>query len=96
MRGRHQDTSLSSRPLYWPKTFRRTNKYFVCKKVSCWLSNHTQQEHDNSKKRFGDRYSKYKAQPSYKQNLQHWIMEYESVDDDKNIAHYFKNLSINT
>ena len=96
MRGRHRGTSSSSRPSYRPGTFQRTNKCFVCGKVSCWSSNHTQQERDDSKKRFGDCYPKYKARPSYKRNLQRWITEYEGVDDDEDIAHYFGDLSIDT
>lgn len=68
----------------------------MCGMISCWSSNHTQPEHNDLKMKFGDRYPKYKAQPSYEQNLQCWIMEYEAVDNDTNIAHYFRNLSIDT
>lgn len=46
--------------------------------------------------RFDDQYPKYKARPSYEQNLQSWITEYEGVDNDEDIVHYFGNLSINT
>lgn len=66
----------------------------MCRKVSCWSSNHTQQERDESKKKFGDRYPEYKAQSSYEQNFQRWITEYEGIDDDEDIAHYFEDLSI--
>ena len=96
MYGRHRGISLSSRPSYWPKTFQRTKKCFVCRKFGCWSSNHTQQECDNLKKKFADRYSKYKARSSYKQNLQRWITEYKGVDDDEDVAHYFGDLSIDT
>ena len=96
MRGRHRGTSSLSRPSYRPGTFQRTKKCFVCGKVSCWSSNHTQQERDDSKKKFGDRYPEYKARPSYERNLQRWITEYEGVDDDEDIAHYFGDLSIDT
>ena len=46
------------------------------------------------KKKFGNRYLEYKVQQSYQQNFQHWIIEYEGVDNDENIAHYFEDLSI--
>ena len=52
------------------------------------------QECDDSKKKFGDCYLEYKVQPSYEQNFQRCIMEYEGVDDDEDIAHYFEDLSI--
>ena len=58
------------------------------------MINYTQQERDNSKKKFGNYYSKYKNQPGYKQNPQYWITEYEGVDNNKGIVHYFKDLSI--
>lgn len=48
-----------------------TSRSILClEKMSCWSINHTQQEYDNSKKKFGDYHSKYKAQPEYEQNLQ--------------------------
>lgn len=46
------------------------------------------------KKKFGDRYPKYKAQPSYKRNFQYQIIEYKDIDNNENIAHYFEDLSI--
>lgn len=46
--------------------------------------------------KFRDSYLKYKAQSSYKQNLQYWITEYKSIDNNKCIVYYFVNLSINT
>ena len=84
----------SSRPSYWSGIFQRTKKCFACGKVSFWSSNHTQQERDDSKKKFGDRYPEYKARPSYERNFQRWITEYEGIDDDEDIAHYFEDLSI--
>lgn len=88
MRDQYRGTLLySSRFSSWP--FQRTKICFICRKVSCWLSNHTQQKRNDSKKMFGDRYSDYKTRPYYEQNLQCWIMEYEGVDNDENIAHYF-------
>lgn len=44
---------------------------------------------------FDNRYPKYKAWLSYERNLQQWISEYQGVNDNENIAHYFENLSIN-
>ena len=86
MRGWHRGTSSSFHPSYRPETFQHTKKCFVCGKVGCWSSNHSQQECDNSKKKFGDCYPKYKARPSYERNLQRWITKYKSVDDDESIA----------
>lgn len=48
------------------------------------------------KKKVGNHYPKYKAQPDYEQNLQRWINEYKDIDDDENIAYYFEDLSIDT
>lgn len=94
MRGRLRGDFSSSRPLYWPGIFQRTKKCFVCGKVGCWSSNHTRQERDDSKKKFGDRYPKYKTQSTYERNFKRWITEYKGIDDNKDIAHYFDNLSI--
>ena len=96
MRGRHRGTSLLSHPSYRPGTFQRTKKCFVCEKVDCWSSNHTQQKRDNLKKKFSNYYPKYKARLSYERNLQRWITKYESVNNDENITQYFEDLLINT
>ena len=71
-------------------------KCVLCRKVSYWSTNHTQKEHDKSKKKFGDCYSKYKAWPSNEQDLQHQITEYEAIEDDERVVQYFEDLSINT
>ena len=92
--GPHTNRTFSSRPSSRP--FQHTKKCFVCGKISCWSTNHTQQERDDSKKKFGDRYPEYKTRPGYERNLQRWITEYEGVDDDEGIAQYFGNLSIDT
>ncbi len=57
--GPHTNRTFLSHPLSRP--FQHTKKCFVCGKVSCWSANHTQQECDNSKKKFGDRYPEYKT-----------------------------------
>lgn len=64
-----RDMLLSSHPSYWPGKFKYTKKCFIYPKVSYWSSNHTQQEWDNSKKKFDDHFSKYKARPNYEQNF---------------------------
>ena len=64
-------------------------------KVSCWSNNHTQQEHNESKKKYGDCYPKSKVRPNYEQNFQHWIMEYNGIDNNKDKTYYFEDLSIN-
>lgn len=46
------------------------------------------------KKKFGDRYPKYKTWPSYEQNLYYRITKYQDVDNNKDIAHYFRDLLI--
>ena len=94
MRGRYRDApSSSSRFSFRP--FQYTKKCFVYGIISCWSTNHTQQERDNSKKKFGDHYLEYKDRPGYEQNLQRWITEYEA-DDDEGIAYYFRDLSVDT
>lgn len=46
-------------------------------------------------KKFSDHYSEYKDHSVYSRMLQHWIMDYESIeDDDKRIAQYFGDLLI--
>ncbi len=52
--GPHTNRTFSSRPL--SRLFQHTKKCFVCGKISCWSTNHTQQESDNLKKKFGDYY----------------------------------------
>ena len=69
-------------------------KCFICRKVGCWSSNHTQQKRDDSKKKFGDCYPEYKTRPSYERIFQCWIMKYEGIDNDEDIAHYFEDLLI--
>lgn len=61
MYGRLEGTLLLSHLLYQSGTFQCIKKCFVCKKVSCWSSNHLQQEQNNLKKKFGNHYPKYKA-----------------------------------
>lgn len=64
MRSRYRDANtLSSRLSYRPKTFKCIKKCFVCRKISCWSTNHIQQNRDDSKKKFGDCHPKYKARP---------------------------------
>ncbi len=43
-------------PPFSSQLFQRTKKCFVCGKISYWSTKHTQQERDDSKKKFGDRY----------------------------------------
>ena len=94
MRGRHRGAPSSS-SRFSSRPFQRTKKCFVCGTIGCWSTNHTRQERDNSKKKFGDRYPEYKDRPGYERNLQRWITEYE-VDDDEGIAQYFGDLSVDT
>ena len=51
--GSHTNRTSSSRPS--SGLFQRTKMCFVCGKISCSSINHTQQESDDSKKKFGDR-----------------------------------------
>lgn len=69
----------------------------MCRKFSYQLINHTQQENDNSKKKFNDCYPKYKTRPGYEQTLQYWITNYGGIEEDnKCVAQYFKDLLIDT
>lgn len=77
-----RSASLLSHLSYQLKTFQRIKKCFVYQNVSCWSSNHTQQEQDYFKKKFGNRYLKYKARLSYEQNFQCWITEYKDFDNN--------------
>lgn len=44
---------------------------------------------------FSDCYPEYKALPDYKRILQHWITNYEDIDNDNEcIAQNFRDLSI--
>ena len=60
----------SSFPRFSSRPVQHTKKCFVCGKVSCWSTNHTQQEREESKKKFSDRYPEYKARPGYERTLQ--------------------------
>lgn len=83
MHGRHKRVSYTpwgpSYITYTPlfrlsfllKTFQHIKRCFVYEKIGCWSSNHTQQERDDSKKKFGDYYLKYKARSGYERNLQY-------------------------
>lgn len=52
-------------------------------------------EKEVSKKKFGDRYSECKSRRGYEQTLQRYITKYEGIEDDEDVAQYFRNLSIN-
>lgn len=54
--------------------FHCSKKYFICGKEGCWLSNHTQQEQDDSKKYFIDKYPEYKTRLGYDYYLQQYII----------------------
>lgn len=96
MRGRYRNANSSLSCLsYWPETSKRIKKCFVYKKISCWSTNYTQQERDELKEKFGDCYPEYKIQLGYEQNLQRQITEYEVVDNNEILTHYFGDLSIN-
>ena len=77
------------------KIFQHIKEYLVCEKVGCWFTNYIQQKCADLKKKFGNCYSKYKAQLDYEQNLQYWITKYKDIDNNKYITHYFRDLSIN-
>lgn len=55
-------SGLSSRQ----QTFEHSKKCFVYTKISWESTNPTQQEYDDSEKKFSNHYSFYKNQPSYK------------------------------
>lgn len=83
MCGRHIDTPLFlSYFLSWLVKY--IKKCFICEKVNCWSTNYTQQECEKLKKKFTDRYLKYKAQQDGKKALQYWITDYEGIKDDNN------------
>lgn len=48
------------------------------------------------KKKFGNHYLKFKTRTNDEQRLQREITDYEVILNDKNIAHYFADLSIDT
>lgn len=59
------------------------------------VNRYTKQERDQLKKMFNDHYSKYDTHLSYKQILQHYIIDYGGIkNDDKYIVQYFKNISM--
>ena len=70
---------------------------FVYGKDSYWSTNHSQQEQDDSKKRFSNRFPKYKSRPGYEHYLQQYIAHYKGNDEDNDtndVAYFFKELSI--
>ena len=76
--------------------FSRLKKCFICGKEGCWSSNHTQQERDDSKKRFANRFPQYKNRSGYDQYLQQYIAHCEGDEDENNVAYFFDNLSIDS
>ena len=78
------------------QTSPRRKRCFVCGKEGCWSTNHSQQERDDSKKRFGNRFPEYKSRPGYERYLQDYIVNYEGEeeDDTDDVAHFFKELLI--
>ena len=86
-----------SRPA--PEPPPRGKRCFVYGKDSCWSTNHSQQERDDSKKRFSNRFPKYKSRPGYERYLHQYITHYEGDDEDDDtddVAYFFKKLSIDT
>jgi hypothetical protein len=65
-RVRRYPSNISNRP-YRPS---KTNKCFVCDKVGCWSSNHTQEERNESRKRFDSR---------LKSRVDQYITDYEGT-----------------
>lgn len=95
MRDQYKGLNLSlSRLSYWLGTFKYIKIYFVYEKLSCWLTNHTQLECNNLIKQYGNYYPEYKARLGYKRNLQCQIPQYEGINNDEDLAHYLRNLSI--
>ena len=84
--GRYSQTSKSS-------TFRK-KRCFVCSRENCWSTNHIQQERDEANKRFGDRYSHFKARTDYTRRLIQYITDLEGSDDDDGMIQYFEELQI--
>ncbi len=78
------------------QTSPQRKRCFVCGKKGCWSTNHSQQERDDSKKRFGKRFPEYKSRPGYERYLQDYIVnfEVEEEDDTDDVAHFFKELLI--
>lgn len=70
-------------------------KYFGYEKANYQSINHTQQERDDSKKKFGNCYPGYKNRSSYEQNLKCQIIEYKGINNNERITHYFRDLLIN-
>lgn len=78
------------------QTSPQRKRCFVCGKEGCWSTNHSQQERDDSRKRFGNRFPEYKSRPRYERYLQQYIINYEGEEDDDtaDVAHFFKELLI--
>lgn len=94
LRGRHRGV-FSSLSYFSSRLVQHTKKFFIYRKISYWLTNHTQQECGKSKKKFSNCYSEYKAQPGYEGILQYWITDYEGIkDNNERVAQYFRDLSI--
>ncbi len=74
---------------------RFSKKCFVCDKHDCWSINHFEKKRDDSKKRFSDRHSEYKARSEYDRRLKQYIADYESTNDsdDEDATQYFDDVS---
>jgi hypothetical protein len=75
---------------------RRSKKCFVCEKVDCCSSNHSEKKRKNSKKRFSDRHFEYKIRQEFDRRLNQYIADYESDSEDEYVTQYFDELAISS
>ena len=75
-------------------SFQRQKKCFVCEKVGCWSTNHTQQKRNDSIKKFENQKSHFRIKFDFNRKIHQWIIEYENENENETI-HFFDNLIIN-
>lgn len=84
-RQRHAPRRGTRRP------FSSQKRCFVCDKIGCWSTNHSQQERDDSKKKFEADRPHVRNQPNYEKAMQRYIYEYEGNSPNE-ITQYFDQL----
>jgi hypothetical protein len=75
-------------------SIRALKKCFVCDKINSWLTNHTEKEIDDSKKRFANRNLKWKSRQEFQRRLKQFITKWKENQEDDFIAQFFEKLKI--
>lgn len=81
---RNQPRPSHSRDQPRPSNSRAAKRCFVCKKEGCWSTRHTQEERDESKRRFQQQLDRSRPQAGqrFRKHTQQYITEYEGTEEE--------------